>query len=215
MKIKLLKCILYPINILFLLSSFQFARANQNNADYNRGHLYNCTGTCNIGVSSANPEASSSTSVFENPKPTLVDTGNLKFKLLGCKTSQDRVQCDLTVVNWTSLDRTIFVGYQKHSRTRNTSLDSLKKTTMIDSNGLSYLANSVFFSNNNNKGEKSQSLFTIYSNTTPKLSVIFIGVKTPATIQKLDLVVGEYIKSKNAISINTLTYLMSAPVLPD
>jgi len=214
MKITLLKSIVYSVNLLLLFSSFQFVRANQNNADYNRGHVYNCTGTCNIGVSSADTQASSSTSVFQNPKPTVVDTGNFKFKLLGCKASEDRVQCDLTVVNWTSLDRTIFVGSQDKSGRRNASLDSFGKTTMIDSNGLSYVADSVFFANNNGR-ETDHTLFTVYSHTTPKLSVIFTRVKTPATIQRLDLVVGEYIKSKNAVSINTLKYLMSTPVEPD
>jgi len=214
MKITRLKSIVYSVNLLLLFSSFQSVRANQNNADYNRGHVYNCTGTCNIGVSSADTQASSSTSVFQNPKPTVVDTGNFKFKLLGCKASEDRVQCDLTVVNWTSLDRTIFVGYQDQSGRRNASLDSFGKTTMIDSNGLSYVADSVFFANNNGR-ETDHTLFNVYSHTTPKLSVIFTRVKTPATIQRLDLVVGEYIKSKNAVSINTLKYLMSTPVQPD
>ncbi len=224
MKRKLLKCIVYSINVLFLFSTFQFVRANQNNADCssvntggvcnNSGHIYDCTGICNIGVSSVDSEASSSTSVFQNPKPTVVDTGNFKFKLLGCKSSKDRVQCDLIVVNGTSLDRTIFVGYQQHVGIPNISLNSFGKTTLIDSNGLSYVASSVLFTKNN-RGETGQSLFRIYAKTTPKLSVIFTRVKTPATIERLNLVVGEYIKSKNAVSINTIKYLVSAPVLPD
>lgn len=214
MKINLFKCIVYPMNVLFLFSSFQLVRANQSNADYNRGHTYNCTGTCSIGVSSNDPQASSSTSVFQNPKPTVVDTGNFKFKLLGCKASQDRVKCDLIVVNWTSLDRTIFVGYPQHSGTHNKSLESFGKTTMIDSNGLSYVADSVFFTNNHG-GETEHSLFTIYAHTTPQLSIIFTRVKTPATIERLDLVAGEYIKSKNTASINTLKYIISTPVQPD
>ncbi len=195
-----------------------FVRADENNkcnllddgsVCKNSGIVCN-NSSCSIYLQSSNPKASSSTSIFQNPKPTVVDTGNFKFKLLGCKASEDRVQCDLTVVNLTSLDRTLFVASKQLGGIRNTRI-SQSKTTLIDSNGASYIAEFVSFAGNSG-AKTGQSYFTVYSDTTPKLSVVFTGVETPATIQRLDVVVGEYIKSEKRIDFQTLKYTVKPKV---
>jgi hypothetical protein len=119
-----------------------------------------------------------------------VVVGNLKFKLLGCRAREDKVQCDIQVLNPTSLDRTLFVASQQISGIRSTAFDKLGITTMIDEHGASYTAQAVSFANKPG-GETGQSNFTVYSNTPTKLSVFFTGVENPATVKRLDLLVGE------------------------
>jgi hypothetical protein len=216
MKVKLSKYVIYSFNVLLLFSTFQVVRADESNQCglVNKGSACNnpggiiCSGHCEIHVESRDSKAVSSTSAFQNPKPKIVEVGDFRFTLLGCKAVQDRVQCDFKVENLTSIDKTIYVASEQHGGISSTAIRSLGKTTLIDSNGVSYIADSVFFAKNNGD-ETGQSYFTVYSNTTPKLSVIFTGVETPATIQRLDLVVGEYIKSRNFINGSVLSYSVS------
>jgi len=119
-----------------------------------------------------------------------VTVGNLKFKFLECRAREDKVQCDIQVLNPTSLDRTLFVTSQQQGGIRSTALDRLGITTMIDENGASYPAQAVSFANKSG-GETGQSNFTVYSKTPTKLTVFFAGVENPATVKRLDLLVGE------------------------
>ncbi len=61
---------------------------------------------------------------------------------------------------------------------------------MIDANGASYEADTIKFANQYG-GETGQSNFKVYPSTNPTLSVVFTGVENPATIRRLDLLVGE------------------------
>jgi hypothetical protein len=119
-----------------------------------------------------------------------VVVGNLRFKLLGCNAREERVKCDIQVTNPTTLDRTLFVMSQQLSGIRDMSLANLGVTTMIDGNGASYSAKSVSFANQSGN-ETGQSYFTVYSNIPTKLSVYFTGVENPATVRRLDLLIGE------------------------
>ncbi|MHC5914715.1 MAG: hypothetical protein ACYTXE_27825 [Nostoc sp.] len=119
-----------------------------------------------------------------------VVVGNLKFKFLKCHASEDKVGCDIQVYNPTSIDRTLFIASKQKGGIRSTAFDGLGITTMIDANGASYPADTVLFANHSG-GETGQSNFKVYSKTPTKLSVIFTGVESPATISRLELSVGE------------------------
>ena len=197
----------------WLLLSMTSEMASAQESSCQGGERYVCANYGTVTIINVQAQDStkavSSTAIFRSPKPTVVDTGNFKFKLLGCKSSEDRVQCDLIVNNLTSLDRTLFVASKQQGGIANRAITNLiGDTTLIDSNGASYVAEAVSFAGNSG-AETGQSYFTVYSGTTPKLSVLFTGVETPATIQRLDLVVGEYVKSKNTTMIAKLRYTVN------
>jgi len=116
--------------------------------------------------------------------------GNLQFKMLGCIAKQDKVKCDIQVLNSTSLDRTLYVSSRHLGGIGSLALSQMGITTMIDNHGASYIAQAVRFANQSGN-ETGQSSFTVYSNTPTKLTVFFAGVDNPATVKRLDLLVGE------------------------
>ncbi|WP_055076848.1 caspase family protein [Pseudanabaena sp. 'Roaring Creek'] len=129
--------------------------------------------------------------------------GNFKIKLLDCKASGDRVLCNLSIENITSIDRTLYVASKQHGGIRSTGLDGLGVTTMIDANGASYVADTISFANKRGD-ETGQSYFTVYGNTHPTLKFTFTGVENP--IQRFDLLIGEHKKSENSIEGYRIRY---------
>jgi len=191
-KVNLLRYFIYSCCILLL--SFDLpepVRADQKvnctkvrsgSACYNIGVIYN------YFYASDNSEKQGTS----NDNDTTV--GDFKFKLLGCNARQDKVRCDVQVLNTSSQDKTLYVSSKQHGGISSLALRQLGSTNMIDVNGSSYEAEAVSFANQYGD-ETGQSYFTVYSGTHPKLSVVFTGVDNPATISRLDLLVGE---SKNS-----------------
>jgi len=192
-KVKLLRYLVYSCCILLLVDVPQ-VRADRK---------VNCTtvkngSACTISDSVINnynyyyASDNSEKQGTSNDNDTIV--GDFKFKLLGCNARQDKVRCDVQVLNTTPQDRTIYVASKQLGGISSLALRGLGVTTMIDINGSSYQADAVSFANQSGD-ETGQSYFTVYSGTRPKLSVVFTGVDNPATISRLDLLVGE---SKNS-----------------
>jgi hypothetical protein len=162
------------------------------------------TDTVSKSVAS-NPKNSNSNADSSNSTLNEKVAGNFKIKLLECKASEDRVQCDISISNLTSIDRTLYVASKQHGGIRLVALAELGVTTMIDANGASYVADTISFANKHGD-ETGQSYFTVYSNTHPTLKVTFTGVENSATVQRLDLVIGEYKKSENFVAAYKIRY---------
>jgi hypothetical protein len=131
--------------------------------------------------------------------------GNFKIKLLDCNVFQDSVECNISVSNITTIDRTFFIASKQKSGIRNIAYDKAGVTTIIDDNGSSYIADTISFANKYGD-DTGQSFFKAYSNTHPTLKIIFTGVEISNTIKRLDLVIGEYKNSENVLQTGNIKF---------